>query len=168
MEQSRQPSRRWWFNLNLMICQFYIPACNKRLFQVHREKRQVPGILQKILAADVFLTQRFCNWADCFLPFRSLRLHYKVLEVSVTSYIFEMVAVSLCLICSHDILTLWTSVVIQGRYKYVKWWHFYVFVTIVDQLFFFRVSAQFSRWVFLMFPRNVLPPCSGSCGCWSG
>jgi len=89
-----------------MICQFYIRARNIHLFQVHREKREVPGILQKILAADVFLTQRFCNWADCFLPFRSLKLHYKVLEVSVTSYIFEMVTVSLCLICYHDILTL--------------------------------------------------------------
>lgn len=50
--------------------------------KLHREKREVPGILQKILAADVFLTHRFCNWADCFLPFRSLRLHYKVLEIS--------------------------------------------------------------------------------------
>jgi len=78
------PGHRWWFYLNLMICQFYVPACSIHLFQVLREKQQVPGILQKILAADVFLTQRFCNWADCFLPFRSLRLHYKVLEVSIT------------------------------------------------------------------------------------
>lgn len=99
------PSHKWWFNLNL-ICQLYIPACNIHLFQVHQEKRQVPGILQNVLAADVFLTQRFCNWADCFLPLRSLRLHYKVLEVSVTSCVFEMVTVSLCLFCSHDILTL--------------------------------------------------------------
>jgi hypothetical protein len=76
------------------------------LFQVQQEKRQIPGILQTILAADILLTQRFCNWADSFLPFRSLRLHYKFLEVSVTSYIFEMVTVSLWLICSHDILTL--------------------------------------------------------------
>jgi hypothetical protein len=53
------------------------------LFQTHQEKREVPKTLQKILAADVFLTNRFCNWANCFLPFRSLRLHYKALEVSV-------------------------------------------------------------------------------------
>jgi hypothetical protein len=100
-------SHSWWFNLNLTICQFYIPACNiLHLFQVQRDKWQVPGILQMILSADVFLTQRFCNWADCYLPFQSLRLHYKVLEVSVTSYIFEMVTVSLCLFYSHDIMPL--------------------------------------------------------------
>ena len=89
-----------------MNCQFCIPACNIHLFQVHREQRQVPEFLQKILAADVVLTHRFCNWADCFLPFRSLRLHYKALEVSVTAAVFEMVTVALSLFCSHDILTL--------------------------------------------------------------
>ena len=94
---------------------------NIHLFQVQREKRQVPGILQQILAADVFLTQRFCNWADCFLPFRSLRLHYKVLEVSVTSDIFEMVTVSLCLFYSHDVLTLLKHLWLQWTcIKYVK------------------------------------------------
>jgi hypothetical protein len=53
------------------------------LFQTHQEKREVPETLQKILAADVFLTDRFCNWANCFLPLRSLRIHYRALEVSV-------------------------------------------------------------------------------------
>ncbi|KAJ9583609.1 hypothetical protein L9F63_022053 [Diploptera punctata] len=47
-----------------------------------RKKRDIPGPLQKVLKADVFLTDRFCNWANCFLPLRSLRIHYKVLEVS--------------------------------------------------------------------------------------
>lgn len=51
--------------------------------QTHKRKqREVPAALQKIMAADVFLTDKFCNWANCFLPLRSLRLHYKVLEVS--------------------------------------------------------------------------------------
>jgi hypothetical protein len=53
------------------------------LFQTRKEKREVPATLRKILAADAFLTDRFCNWANCFLPLRSLRVHYKVLEVKV-------------------------------------------------------------------------------------
>ncbi|XP_021931968.1 phospholipid phosphatase 6 isoform X3 [Zootermopsis nevadensis] len=50
--------------------------------QTHQKKREVSGTLRKIIAADVFLTDRFCNWANCFLPFRSLRVHYKALEIS--------------------------------------------------------------------------------------
>ncbi|PSN30949.1 hypothetical protein C0J52_23588 [Blattella germanica] len=45
-------------------------------------KREIPGAMQKILKADVYLTDKFCNWANCFLPLRSLRIHYKALEIS--------------------------------------------------------------------------------------
>lgn len=115
------PGHRWWFNLNLMICQFYIPTCSIRLFQVLQEKRQVPGIFQKILAADVFLTQRFCNWAECFLPFRSLKLHYKVLEVSITYISLKWWQFHYAFLFSWNFyIVTETSVVILGRYKHVK------------------------------------------------
>nr|CAD7586884.1 unnamed protein product [Timema genevievae] len=45
-------------------------------------KRVIPGPLQKLLSADVYLTDKFCYFANNFLPLRSLRVHYKLLEVS--------------------------------------------------------------------------------------
>lgn len=50
--------------------------------QTPRKKREVSTILQKILAADVIVTDKICNWSNFFLPLRSLRIHYKVLEIS--------------------------------------------------------------------------------------
>jgi len=48
-------------------------------------------------------------------------------------------------------------------------------MTVVDHLFFFRVSAQYSGWAFFMFcvskectASMFRVTCSGSCGCWSG
>ncbi|XP_066995206.2 polyisoprenoid diphosphate/phosphate phosphohydrolase PLPP6 [Anabrus simplex] len=46
------------------------------------EKRKKPAGLQKVLAVDAYLTDAFCNWTNRFLAFRSLRTHYKILEVS--------------------------------------------------------------------------------------
>lgn len=46
------------------------------------QKRQVHPILRKILDADVYYTEKFVLWANQFLPLRSLRIHYKALEVS--------------------------------------------------------------------------------------
>nr|CAD7403552.1 unnamed protein product [Timema cristinae] len=45
-------------------------------------KRVIPGPLQKLLSADAYLTDKFCYFANNFLPLRSLRIHYKLLEVS--------------------------------------------------------------------------------------
>lgn len=47
------------------------------------QKREVPLVLKKILEADVYLTEKFVLWANQFLPLRSLRIHYKALEVLV-------------------------------------------------------------------------------------
>ncbi|XP_046996989.1 phospholipid phosphatase 6 [Schistocerca americana] len=46
------------------------------------QKREIPPALQKLLALDVHLTNQFCIWANHFLPLKSLRIHYKFLEVS--------------------------------------------------------------------------------------
>lgn len=46
------------------------------------EKRQVPPALQKLLKADVYMTNLLCTMMNKFLPFRSLKVHYKLLEVS--------------------------------------------------------------------------------------
>lgn len=46
------------------------------------EKREVPGMIRTILKLDVKLTNNFCLYANNFLPLRSLRVHYKILEVS--------------------------------------------------------------------------------------
>uniref|UniRef100_A0A1B6D5H9 Phosphatidic acid phosphatase type 2/haloperoxidase domain-containing protein n=1 Tax=Clastoptera arizonana TaxID=38151 RepID=A0A1B6D5H9_9HEMI len=45
-------------------------------------KRQVPLALQKILKVDVYVTDLICNVAEKCVPLRSLRVHYKLLEVS--------------------------------------------------------------------------------------
>lgn len=50
--------------------------------QGDKKKRDIPGPLQQLLKADVFLTDKFCNLANTFLPLRSLRIHYKALEIS--------------------------------------------------------------------------------------
>lgn len=46
------------------------------------ESRQVPPALKKILKLDAEITDKFCNLANRFVPFRSLKTHYKLLEVS--------------------------------------------------------------------------------------
>lgn len=48
----------------------------------HSDRRVVPPALQKILKLDAEITDRFCNLANKFVPLRSLRTHYKLLEVS--------------------------------------------------------------------------------------
>ncbi|KAK7788692.1 hypothetical protein R5R35_012457 [Gryllus longicercus] len=45
-------------------------------------KREIPGALKKLLDYDVYVTNKFCLLANKCLPFRSLRTHYKMLEVS--------------------------------------------------------------------------------------
>ncbi|XP_018324184.1 phospholipid phosphatase 6 [Agrilus planipennis] len=45
-------------------------------------KRNVPPIIRKILDIDVKLTEKFVLWANQFVPLRSLRTHYKILEIS--------------------------------------------------------------------------------------
>uniref|UniRef100_A0A1B6I6W7 Phosphatidic acid phosphatase type 2/haloperoxidase domain-containing protein n=1 Tax=Homalodisca liturata TaxID=320908 RepID=A0A1B6I6W7_9HEMI len=52
------------------------------------DKRQVPVALQKILKADVYITNTLCNMMEKCLPFRSLKVHYKLLEVSCAGYIW--------------------------------------------------------------------------------
>lgn len=47
------------------------------------EKRQVPPALQRLLKADVYMTNLLCTMMNKFLPFRSLKVHYKLLEVSL-------------------------------------------------------------------------------------
>ncbi|XP_046735510.1 phospholipid phosphatase 6 [Diprion similis] len=46
------------------------------------EKREVPMLLRKILASDAYLTKLFINTMDNFMPFRQVKVHYKMLEVS--------------------------------------------------------------------------------------
>ncbi|XP_039281117.1 phospholipid phosphatase 6 isoform X2 [Nilaparvata lugens] len=46
------------------------------------QKRVPPKSIQKLLKVDAYLTNLFCTLADKFVPLRSLRTHYKVLEVS--------------------------------------------------------------------------------------
>ncbi|XP_044270372.1 phospholipid phosphatase 6 [Tribolium madens] len=45
-------------------------------------KRQVPPAMKKILNLDAEITKRFVLWANQFLPLRSLRIHYKALEIT--------------------------------------------------------------------------------------
>ncbi|XP_054275130.1 polyisoprenoid diphosphate/phosphate phosphohydrolase PLPP6-like [Macrosteles quadrilineatus] len=54
----------------------------------HHEKRKVPPALEKILKTDVYLTNSLCNLMNKFLPFRSLKIHYKLLEVSCAGYVW--------------------------------------------------------------------------------
>lgn len=49
-------------------------------------KREVPPLLRKALEADVYFTEKFVLWANQFLPLRSLRIHYRALEVSRDVY----------------------------------------------------------------------------------
>ncbi|RZC40789.1 PAP2 domain containing protein, partial [Asbolus verrucosus] len=46
------------------------------------EKREVPPALKKLLKFDAELTKKFVLWANQFLPLRSLRIHYKALEIT--------------------------------------------------------------------------------------
>ncbi|CAH1372443.1 unnamed protein product [Tenebrio molitor] len=46
------------------------------------EKRQVPPALKQVLRFDEEVTKRFVLWANKFLPLRSLRIHYKALEIT--------------------------------------------------------------------------------------
>lgn len=45
-------------------------------------KRQVPAGLKALLQMDIALTNKFCSLCESFMPFRSLKVHYKVLEIS--------------------------------------------------------------------------------------
>ncbi|KAK4877149.1 hypothetical protein RN001_009655 [Aquatica leii] len=45
-------------------------------------KRKVPKGIQFILEEDKYYTEKFVLWANQFLPFRSLRIHYKALEIT--------------------------------------------------------------------------------------
>jgi len=53
-----------------------------------KEKRQVPPALEKLLKTDVYLTNAVCSFMNKFLPFRSLKIHYKLLEVSCGGYLW--------------------------------------------------------------------------------
>lgn len=55
-----------------------------------QEKRQVPPALQKLLKADVYVTNSLCTFMEKFLPFRSLKVHYKMLEVSRSMYLYSL------------------------------------------------------------------------------
>ncbi|KAJ8916788.1 hypothetical protein NQ315_005793 [Exocentrus adspersus] len=46
------------------------------------EKRKVPDTLKTILRYDAEITKRFVIWANNFLTLRTLRTHYKGLEIS--------------------------------------------------------------------------------------
>lgn len=46
-----------------------------------QERRRVPPIIQKLLAADVQLTKRVVAFSLNFVAFRSMRQHCKFLEV---------------------------------------------------------------------------------------
>lgn len=45
------------------------------------EKRQIPPVVQKLLAYDVEMTKRFVSFSLNFVPVRSLKTHCKFLEV---------------------------------------------------------------------------------------
>ncbi|KAF5296564.1 hypothetical protein FQA39_LY12482 [Lamprigera yunnana] len=45
-------------------------------------KRNVSGPLRTVLECDKKYTEKFILWANQFLPFRSLRIHYKALEIT--------------------------------------------------------------------------------------
>lgn len=47
-------------------------------------KRNVHPALQKLLKADAYTTNLLCNEVEKLAPFRSLRVHYKLLEVNKT------------------------------------------------------------------------------------
>lgn len=45
-------------------------------------KRELPSPIQTLLNYDKIYTQKFVLWANQFLPLRTLRIHYKGLEIS--------------------------------------------------------------------------------------
>lgn len=47
------------------------------------EKRQISPLLIKVLALDVELTKKFVSFSLNFVPIRSLKVHCKLLEVSM-------------------------------------------------------------------------------------
>lgn len=53
--------------------------------------------LRKILDADAYLTEKFVLYANQFLPLRSLRIHYRALEVmkSFVLYFFGLLSIIL-------------------------------------------------------------------------
>ncbi|XP_014207441.1 phospholipid phosphatase 6 [Copidosoma floridanum] len=46
------------------------------------KKRNVPPLIEKVLAIDVYLTNLLVKWIEQFLAFRQLRTHYRLLEIS--------------------------------------------------------------------------------------
>ncbi|XP_022901991.1 polyisoprenoid diphosphate/phosphate phosphohydrolase PLPP6 [Onthophagus taurus] len=46
------------------------------------QKRVVPPVLRKILTLDEQLTEKFVLWMNKFVTFRSMKVHYKALEIS--------------------------------------------------------------------------------------
>ncbi|KAB0796251.1 hypothetical protein PPYR_10312 [Photinus pyralis] len=46
------------------------------------DKRKLPSHLQTLLEYDKIYTQKFVLWANQYLPLRTLRIHYKGLEIS--------------------------------------------------------------------------------------
>lgn len=65
--------------------------------QDEQERRRVPPIVQKLLAADVQLTKRVVAFSLNFVAFRSMRRHCKVLEVYIR-YHFYCDPYNVCLI----------------------------------------------------------------------
>ncbi|KAG5885154.1 hypothetical protein JTB14_037603 [Gonioctena quinquepunctata] len=45
-------------------------------------KRKVPGALKEVLKFDGYITKKFVIWGNSILPLRTLRVHYKGLEIS--------------------------------------------------------------------------------------
>lgn len=50
------------------------------------EKRNIPPVLQKILALDVEWTKKLVSFSLNFVPIRSLKTHCKFLEVNIKSF----------------------------------------------------------------------------------
>ncbi|XP_050462487.1 polyisoprenoid diphosphate/phosphate phosphohydrolase PLPP6-like [Cataglyphis hispanica] len=46
------------------------------------DKRQIPMLLRKVLAVDAYLTDVFVKFIEKLLPFKQLKVHYQLLEVS--------------------------------------------------------------------------------------
>lgn len=46
------------------------------------KKRQIPSLLKKILAADVYLTKTFVTTFEKYVTLKQLKTHYKALEIS--------------------------------------------------------------------------------------
>lgn len=52
------------------------------------EKRNIPPVLQKLLAYDVEMTKRFVSFSLNFVPIRSLKTHCKFLEVRKLYFVY--------------------------------------------------------------------------------